>query len=186
MNKQIDRPCLLIASSPGIGKTQLIRSVAEDLGDLRIGGFYKDEIKVGSLRRGYKLVSFDAKHEIILAHISMDSPVMSGKYGVDVPLLESFVEAIQQDLASEKYDIIIIDEVGKFEIHSEKFLAFIEAMSESPASVVITVARKSLNTLTDIRTHPRTQLLELTRSNRSTMKEKVLRVLTQAAEIAPA
>ncbi len=46
---------LLITGPPGVGKTTVIRSLAERLKDRRLGGFYTAELREGRERRGFRL-----------------------------------------------------------------------------------------------------------------------------------
>lgn len=60
---------LLITGAPGIGKTTLIRKVAEILSNLAIAGFYTEEIRDEGERQGFRLVTF--KGEKGLSHMSI-------------------------------------------------------------------------------------------------------------------
>ncbi len=48
---------ILITGQPDIGKTTLMKKLAEDLRDLRPVGFYTAEIREGGIRKGFELVS---------------------------------------------------------------------------------------------------------------------------------
>ncbi len=58
---------LLITGLPGTGKTTLLVRLARRLTYLYPAGFYTEEIREGSLRQGFRLVSLDGR-EGILAH----------------------------------------------------------------------------------------------------------------------
>ena len=48
---------LLVTGVPGIGKTTLVRRLAMQLQQYRIGGFYTEEIRTGGQRQGFRLVT---------------------------------------------------------------------------------------------------------------------------------
>ena len=109
---------ILIAGRPGIGKTTLIKKLIEIL-PFPIGGFYTEEIKKGKERTGFSLKTLGGK-EMVLADISIDSPYRVGKYKVDVDTFERIGVAGLQKAIADK-GLIIIDEIGKMELYSEKF-----------------------------------------------------------------
>jgi nucleoside-triphosphatase THEP1 len=80
-----DKPhVLLIAGAPGVGKTTVIRRVADRLKELkeeRLGGFYTEEIRENARRCGFRLVGFDGETRII-AHAGFAKKHRVGKYGV--------------------------------------------------------------------------------------------------------
>jgi hypothetical protein len=66
---------LLLTGVPGIGKTTVIRRVAARLQKRRIGGFYTEEIREDSDRRGFRLVGFDGSEGVIA---DVDFPKVPG------------------------------------------------------------------------------------------------------------
>ena len=77
---------ILITGRPGIGKTTLIKRIADQLGP-QAGGFYTEEIRRGPERMGFKVRNLDGV-EGILAHKDIKSNQRVGKYGVDVDEFE--------------------------------------------------------------------------------------------------
>jgi len=109
---------ILICGPPGVGKTTLIKKILENI-NLRAGGFYTEEIKENNRRVGFKIISLD-NQEGILAHISVKGMKRVGRYGVNIYDLENIgVKSLSQALRDD--DLIIIDEIGKMEIFSDKF-----------------------------------------------------------------
>ncbi|MCP5110888.1 MAG: AAA family ATPase, partial [bacterium] len=51
---------LLLTGRPGVGKTTVIRKVAEALPCQRLGGFYTEEVREHGRRRGFRAVTFDS------------------------------------------------------------------------------------------------------------------------------
>lgn len=78
---------LLLTGVPRIGKTTVIRRVADRLKEKRLGGFYTEEIRGHGGRRGFRLVGFDGTERII-AHVDFPKVHRVGKYGVDVEAID--------------------------------------------------------------------------------------------------
>jgi hypothetical protein len=71
----------------GIGKTTVIRRVADKVNAERLRGFYTEKIRERGERRGFQLVSFDGTARVI-AHVDFPKSRRVGKYGVDVRALD--------------------------------------------------------------------------------------------------
>src|SRR5262249_57444753 len=86
--RAVDTIALLLTGRPGVGKTTVIRAVADALPRGRLGGFFTDEIRVRGERRGFALVTFEGRR-LTLAHVERHGPPRVGKYGADVDALEA-------------------------------------------------------------------------------------------------
>ena len=82
-------PVLLLTGRPGVGKTTIIRAVAQRLADTRPAGFYTEEVRAGRARRGFRLVTFEGE-TAIMADVDFPPPRV-GRYGVDVATIEQVV-----------------------------------------------------------------------------------------------
>ena len=77
---------ILICGKPGIGKTTLIKKIAENLRE-KATGFYSEEIRRENKRVGFKIKTLRGK-EGILSHINSKSPYRVGKYKVNLKEFE--------------------------------------------------------------------------------------------------
>ncbi|UCG34360.1 MAG: hypothetical protein JSU68_06915, partial [Phycisphaerales bacterium] len=77
----------LLTGAPGIGKTTVLIRLAERLGNLRIAGFYTEEVREAARRQGFRAVTFAGK-TAMLAHVRTKSRHRVGRYGVDVSAFE--------------------------------------------------------------------------------------------------
>jgi nucleoside-triphosphatase len=109
---------LLLTGAPGIGKTTVIGRVAERLKGRKLGGFYTEEIREGGERRGFCLVGFDGTERVI-ADIGFPKTHRVRKYGVDVGGIDEATELLADDPAVQVY---LVDEIGKMECLSERFV----------------------------------------------------------------
>ncbi len=105
------RHMLLLTGRPGVGKTTVIRRVADGLQETRLRGFYTEEIREHGERQGFRLISFDGEDRVI-AHVDFPQPHRVGKYSVDLTAIDSAAYLLAYDPAVRLY---LDDEIGKME-----------------------------------------------------------------------
>jgi nucleoside-triphosphatase len=162
---------LLLTGPPGIGKTTVIRRVAEGLAGRRLGGFYTDEIRVQGQRQGFRLLTFDGR-ETVIAHIRHPKTYQVGKYGVDVSAIDEIVgHALKLD---EHIDVYFVDEIGKMECLSRLFVAAMGKVLHFNKPVVATIALRGTGFITQVKQLPEAQLWELNHKNREDLPSSVI------------
>ena len=168
-----------ITGLPGAGKTHALRRVIEMLEqeEKTIGGMLTEPIYEDNDRQGFKVIDWMTKEEGILAHVDIDSKIIVGKYGVDIDVLEQIgVKAIIR--ASEEAELIIIDEVGKMEVESIRFIEAVRNAMETTKPLILTLHKKSRNPLLqDIRRRDDVRILEVTPINRNLLPYKIIKLL---------
>jgi nucleoside-triphosphatase len=157
---------LLITGVPGVGKTTLIRNIANSLDDYRPAGFYTREVREGGTRAGFELVGFDGKVRT-LAHTRITGRYRVGKYGVDISGFDEFLKSLT--LPSGQGCLIIIDEIGKMECFSSFFREMITRILEDDCLLVATIAKRGNEFIEGIKKRQDILLFELTRENRDTL-----------------
>ena len=161
----------LLTGMPGTGKTSIIRQALAQTKQ-KAGGFYTLEIRNVGIREGFKIVTLDGK-EAILAHITIDSPFRVGKYGVDVSVLDTTgVDAITDAIANS--DLIVIDEIGKMEMFSPRFIQAVANALASPKKVLGTITLKPHPLADSIRQNRNILVTELTRYNQRQVLGQIL------------
>ncbi len=167
-----------ITGLPSAGKTQALVKVIEMLeGDeWVVGGMITEPIVKKGKRIGFNVKDWMTKEEGVFASVKLGSKIRVGKYGVDIDTLEKIgVKAIER--ATEEAEIIVIDEVGKMEVESEKFVQAVKKALEADKSIILTLHKKSRNPLLqDIRRRDDMRILEVTPINRSLLPYKIMRL----------
>jgi len=170
MTKPSKASNVLITGMPEVGKTTLIRRLAERLAIRRPMGFYTEEIRQSGVRRGFELVTFDGRRRI-LSHVDIAGPYRVGKYGVDVGGFEAFLDELDLDTAGE--GVVIIDEIGKMECFSRRFVTLVQTLLDSPRSVIATVALKGGGLIAEVRRRPDARIFTVTAANRDSLAAEI-------------
>ena len=165
MRDQRSPRLLLLTSLPGVGKTTVLRKVAERLHGRPVAGFLTDEIRSQGRRLGFRLASLDG-HSTILSHVEIDSPYKVGRYGVDVPALEKVVEEVLARKSTA--------DIGKMECLSSRFVSAMSDLLETGPPLVATVASRGGGFIAAVKQRPGAVLWQVTRENRDRLPDRVL------------
>jgi nucleoside-triphosphatase len=160
---------LLITAVPGAGKTTVIRRLAE-FAAKRAAGFYTEEIRVRGERRGFRLIGLEGT-EAVIAHVDFPKTHRVGKYGVDVAAIDAAVDAALARRRGAK--VYLIDEIGKMECLSPRFLAAVRALLEGSLPLVATVAKRGEGFIAEVKQRADSELWTLTRENRDAMPAEI-------------
>ncbi len=152
---------ILLTGRPGVGKTTVIMRLAELLPNRTLAGFYTEEIRVGAHRQGFRAVTFSGGMTT-LAHVSIRSSSRVGRYRVDVSAFENLV---MPELAR-ACDLMLIDEIGKMECFSSRFVTATRELLDGPKAVAATVAIKGAGFIAEVKTREDVEMCDVTPANR--------------------
>ena len=167
---------ILLTGTPGCGKTTAIIKIAENLKDIKISGFYTKQIRQNDKRTGFSFKILDGA-EGILAHINVKGSPKVSKYGVNVSAFEKSAIPVL-DTEQTDAELFIIDEIGKMECLSEKFVTAVRRLFASDKSVLATVAKKGTGLISDVKHYPSTRLFNLTANNRDKTIAEIVQILS--------
>jgi nucleoside-triphosphatase len=165
---------ILLTGRPGVGKTTVIKEIAESLGD-SAGGFYTAEIRESGRRQGFKIITMDGE-EGILSHVDLKGSPRVSKYGVNLRDLEAMGVPALLD-AETRGQCVLVDEIGKMELFSEPLREVVLAAIEGDSTVVGTVMKARNPWVENLKALPQVTVLEVTEANRDHMAQRVLDLL---------
>ncbi len=164
---------LLITGAPGSGKTTVISKTIDTLKGkgLSVGGMISREARTGCARMGFEVIDLNSGKHGWLAHVDQKTGPQIGKYRVNLSDLESIgVKAIAE--ATQKFDIIVIDEIGPMELFSAKFKHSVHKALQSNKVVLAVVHAKAKDPLiTETKRIETAELFTVTVANREGLPE---------------
>ena len=188
-------PKIGVTGLPRSGKSAVMQKVVsmlseERLDEMRIRG---DDVSAAKLlggmrcqpviedgeRMGFKVINFQNGDEAVMAHKNIDSRMRVLGYGIDTEALESVaVPAIQE--AMDDYEVLVIDEIGKFSVESEAFVEIVRKAMEIDKPTLVTLHKKSRHPLLqDIRRRDDARILEVTPVNRALLPYKIHKLMRE-------
>ena len=144
-----------------------------------LGGMRCEPVIEDGERVGFKCINFQTGEEAVMAHKSIDSRLRVLGYGIDPEALERVaVPAIQE--AMDDYEVLVIDEIGKFSVESEAFVEVVRKAMEVDKPTLLTLHKKSRHPLLqDIRRRDDARILEVTPVNRALLPYKIHKLIRE-------
>jgi len=168
------RKNILVTGKPGIGKTTAIKSIIEKLDPDSIAGFWSEEIREAGQRVGFAIETLSGKIGT-LAHVNLKTGPKVSKYRVNIDDIESIMVP-EMEFARESGRVIIIDEIAKMELFSERFSDEVRRCLNT-SRVVGTIQLRRDPFLDEIRSRSDVYLFELTTMNRNRIPLQVLELV---------
>ena len=188
-------PKIGITGLPRSGKSAVMEKVVSMLADERIeemrargddvqaakllGGMRCEPLVENGERVGFKCINYQTGEEAVMAHKNIDSRTRVLGYGIDPEALDRVaVPAIQE--AMDDYEVIVIDEIGKFSVESEAFVEVVRKAMEVDKPTLVTLHKKSRHPLLqDIRRRDDARILEVTPVNRALLPYKIHKLMRE-------
>ena len=188
-------PKIGITGLPRSGKSAVMQKVVSMLSDERVeemrargddveaakllGGMRCEPLVDDGERVGFKCINYQTGEEAVMAHKNIDSRTRVLGYGIDPEALDRVaVPAIRE--AMEEYEVIVIDEIGKFSVESEAFVEIVRKAMEVDKPTLVTLHKKSRHPLLqDIRRRDDARILEVTPVNRALLPYKIHKLMRE-------
>ena len=188
-------PKIGITGLPRSGKSAVMQKVVSMLADERLdemrargddveaakllGGMRCEPVVEDGERVGFKCINYQTGEEAVMAHKKIDSRMRVLGYGIDPEALDRVaVPAIRE--AMEDYEVIVIDEIGKFSVESEAFVEIVRKAMEVDKPTLVTLHKKSRHPLLqDIRRRDDARILEVTPVNRALLPYKIHKLMRE-------
>lgn len=145
----------------------------------KIGGMTSKEQREGEARVGFLIQDESTGKQGWLAHVNQQNGPRIGKYGVNLGDLENIgAKAIRE--ATKTADIIIIDEIGPMELHSQAFRQAVQEAMDSSKPIIATIHYKATDAFVrSIKTRPDSELIEVTLQNRANLHNLIIEKITR-------
>ncbi len=157
---------ILITGRPGVGKTTAIKKVLSAL-DIRPRGFYTEEIRDGRERRGFTVKTFGGR-DCVLAHTDIQGVPRVGRYGVDITSFENTALPELEEAVGRR-ELIVIDEIGKMEMFSNRFKNLVLQALDGPAPVLAVISEYGNGFIDGIKKRKDVKLFTLSRQARDAL-----------------
>ncbi len=172
------RKNILITGRPRVGKTTLVVEAIKDL-NVPFCGFYTRELIRDDKRIGFVINNLRGERGIF-AHIDSDSEIRVSKYGVELDVLEIIgVAELERCTRDVERKVIVIDEIGKMELFSDKFKSAVIRALDSPFPVLATIMVRGDEWVESIFEREDVKIFTINVNNRKQVKEKVEVLLPQ-------
>jgi nucleoside-triphosphatase len=153
----------LLTGKPQVGKTRAIKQIVDGLGKKHCGGFYTEEIRVQGARTGFQLVTLDGQH-VLFAHTDVKSAIRVGRFGICLDSLEAVgITVLYKMMETNK--LIVIDEIGLMQVHSEQFKRAVLDVLKSPLPLLGTISLQPHPWLDQMKQQETVRLYELMHDN---------------------
>jgi nucleoside-triphosphatase len=163
---------ILLTGFPGCGKTTLVLRVLEQLRGLRLAGFYTQELRDDAGRRvGFQAIGLNGR-STKLASVGSKSKIRVGKYGVELPGFEQFLDDEFNHHAGE-VDLFVVDEIGKMECFSARFVELTGRSLDGEIPVLATVAMKGGGFIAAVKQRSDVELVQVHEGNRDQLAGKL-------------
>jgi nucleoside-triphosphatase len=168
---------ILLTGPPGCGKTTAILEILSRL-ECGAGGFYTQEIRESGRRTGFRLVTLDGR-EAVFAHVGLRTPKRVGKYGVDVAVIDTMgVDSILQ--AVREKDVAVVDEIGPMEVLSQGFRRAVLQALASDVILLGSIVQRSTPFTNAIKARPDVQVIQVRRTDREGIVERVVALIGES------
>jgi nucleoside-triphosphatase len=161
---------LVILGRPGVGKTTLVKRVAEHFPGL-FHGFYTEEIREGRIRTGFRIVTLSGKRGV-LATKGGASPLRVGTYAVFVEDFERLVLPELENALKQKVPLLV-DEIGEMELSSQNFRKLLDILWKEAAFLLATSRFPGIPEVQELFAQPGTLRFFLTPKNREEVLTRV-------------
>ena len=138
-----------------------------------VGGMISQEARENGVRVGFEIVDLGSGKNGWLAHVNQKAGPQVGRFRVNIVDLEEIgAKAIVE--ATEKREVVAIDEVGPMEFFSPKFKQAVKQALDSARPVLSVIHAKAHDPLLDeMRQRADAETFTVTLANRDALPEKL-------------
>jgi len=170
---------ILLTGPPGCGKTTAVVATIQLLPREDVRGFVTEEVRNPATRErtGFSVRNLDGRRAVIARAIP-GGEARVGRYAV---FPDEFERAGLPVFPAPPGTITVLDEIGKMECHSERFVREVESLIASEAVILATIPERAGGFPGSLRERLAAHLLRVTPENRRWIPEMLAKKLSDAA-----
>ncbi|XP_011210938.1 nucleoside-triphosphatase THEP1 [Bactrocera dorsalis] len=172
---------ILLTGPPGVGKTTLLRKIFEEIRLIySCQGFLTEEVRNEQTheRVGFDVVTLSGQRCVLARALSENRKQMPkvGKYSVHINDFENLVLPLIA-CGNFKYELLIIDEIGKMELKSKQFERVLyELIHKIPILATIPCAPiKQSQLIESLKKSPKSKIYEINKNNRDAIQKEIVK-----------
>jgi nucleoside-triphosphatase len=146
----------------------VLRRLAESLAGWRLAGFYTEEVRVAGRRVGFRAVTFDGAART-MAHVEHGGPRV-GAYGVDLGVIDALADGTLHPAPG--IDAYLVDEIGKMECLSARFVTRMRTLLDAGRPVVATLAERGAGFVAEVKARREVEIWTVTPSTRDALPDR--------------
>lgn len=129
-----------LTGMPKAGKTTVLLELVDELkrNGLKVGGFISPDEKHHGTRTAFHIMDVNTRKKAVLADVHGDGPKVS-KYHVNIKSFEAV--ALPAMKKCKQCDVFIIDEIGRMEMKSRKFVKELDNVLDSKTPLIASLSR---------------------------------------------
>lgn len=173
---------VILTGPPGVGKTTLTLQVVDVLrerGEM-LAGFTTSEIRRGGRRTGFTITGIGGLERTLAVAGATTGPRV-GSYSVDVAAFDE-VALLELQNGIELGSTLVVDEIGKMELLSDRFRELLPAVFDSPR-VVATMHAHQHPVTDDLRGRPDVHVFEVERTHRDRQAVQIADLVLDSATV---
>lgn len=168
----------LITGKPNTGKSTAIHKIVDMLGRKRCSGLLAEEILENNERVGFSACGIQSNKKITMAHKNIDKEHAVEAFGVDLKALEELLDEEFSIGSSTRF--IIVDEIGRMQVMSRKFMELLDRIADSNKNVVGTICYEDeIEYIKEFKNKDNVELVVLDENNRDDIPLEIVSKLNR-------
>ncbi|MHC1776745.1 MAG: nucleoside-triphosphatase [Lentimicrobium sp.] len=141
----------LLTGESGSGKTNLLTELAVNfrIHNIKTGGFTAPGTWLNGIRSGFMLHDLFHNTEYPLAKTGGSGPEMQGRFVFEEKTFEFGNQLLMKQLAEPALDIIIVDEVGPYEVRGKGWASSLDLLATSEKPQIWAVRHQLVDQVTE-------------------------------------